>query len=233
MMLFNRLLGDLFGLLFPDLCCGCGNYLYHAEAQLCTVCLHQLPYTDHHLHAENKAARQLWGRLPCNAVLSLLYFKKGSRTQSIIHHLKYKGRKDLGVKLGNMIAHKLLLSAAYEGIDLIIPVPLHPGRERRRGYNQSLCIAEGIAAVLKVPLNTNSLLRKRETASQTKKARYNRFENMQQVFSIADQQTLAGKHILLVDDVITTGATLEACGMILFENHIRKLSIATVAFADN
>ncbi|SMC79655.1 comF family protein [Pedobacter nyackensis] len=231
-MLFKCLLGDLFGLLFPDLCCGCGNYLYQAERQLCTVCLHQLPYTDHHLHAANKAARQLWGRLPCNAVLSLLYFKKGSRTQSIIHHLKYKGRKDLGVKLGNMIAQKLLMSAAYEGIDLIIPVPLHLSRERRRGYNQSLCIAEGIAAVLKVPVNTNSLIRKKITASQTKKSRYNRFENMQQVFSVADKQILNDKHILLVDDVITTGATLEACGMVLFENNISKLSIATVAFAE-
>jgi ComF family protein len=232
MMLFKRLLGDLFGLLFPDLCCGCGNYLYHAETQLCTVCLHQLPYTDHHLHAENKAARQLWGRLPCNAVLSLLYFKKGSRTQSIIHHLKYKGRKDLGLKLGNMIAQKLLMSPAYDDIDLIIPVPLHLSRERRRGYNQSLCIAEGIAAVLKVPVNTNSLIRKKGTASQTKKGRYNRFENMQQVFSIADMQILRDKHILLVDDVMTTGATLEACGIVLFENHISKLSMATVAFAE-
>lgn len=231
MMLFKRFLGDLVALLFPNLCCGCGTSLYHGEEQLCTKCIYHLPYTDHHLHKENGAARQLWGRLPCHAVMSLLYFKKGARTQNIIHHLKYRGRKDLGIKLGNMIAQKLLMNAAYEDVDLIIPVPLHSRREHQRGYNQSLCIAQGISAVLKVPIDTHCLLRSRATTTQTKKGRYKRFENMQAVFSIADLTILKDKHILLVDDVITTGATLEACGIILFEGKISKLSIATVAFA--
>ncbi|WEK19719.1 MAG: phosphoribosyltransferase family protein [Candidatus Pedobacter colombiensis] len=231
MMLFKRFLSDLVALLFPNLCCGCSTSLYHGEEQLCTKCIYYLPYTDHHLHTENAAARQLWGRLPCHAVMSLLYFKKGARTQNIIHNLKYRGRKDLGIKLGNMIAQKLLLSTAYDGIDLIVPVPLHRRREHQRGYNQSLCIAQGISSVLKVPVNTYCLLRKRSTTTQTKKGRYNRFENMLGVFSITDPTMLKGKHILLVDDVITTGATLEACGIVLFEAKISKLSIATVAFA--
>lgn len=164
--------------------------------------------------------------------MSLLYFKKGARVQNIIHSLKYKGRKDLGIKLGIMIAERLLMSAGYAGIDLIIPVPLHRTRESLRGYNQSLCIAKGISKTLNVPVNSISLLRKKATASQTKKGRYKRFENMQCVFSVAHSEALKGKHILLVDDVITTGATLEACGIALFEAGIEKLSVATVAFAE-
>lgn len=232
MNLFKRIIEDLLNLLFPNLCCGCGTYLYRGEAQLCTQCLYQLPYTDHHLHSENIAARQFWGRLPCNAVMSLLYFKKGSRTQQIIHCLKYKGRKDLGVTLGNMIASKLLLNPTYSDIDLIIPVPLHPSRERKRGYNQSMSIAEGIAAILHKPINTSCLLRNKRTTTQTKKGRNNRFENMESVFSITKNEWIEGKHILLVDDVMTTGATLEACGIILIKAKISKLSIATIAFAE-
>lgn len=232
MMLIKRLLENLLSLLFPNLCCGCGAYLYRGEDQLCTGCIYHLPYTDHHLHAANIAARQLWGRLPCNAVMSLLYFKKGSRTQNIIHSLKYKGRKELAVKLGHMIAQKLLMNPVYNGIDQIIPVPLHWSRLKKRGYNQSLLIAQGIAATLQIPLNTSSLQRSKITETQTKKARYKRFENMQTAFSIADSSTIQGKHILLVDDVMTTGATLEACGLVLFEANIARLSIATIAFAE-
>jgi ComF family protein len=230
MMLLKRFLEDLVGLLFPNLCCGCGTHLYLNESQLCTICLYRLPYTDHHLHAENRAARQLWGRLPCNAVMSLLYFNKGSRVQNIIHHLKYNGRKDLGVKLGKMIAEKLQMNTSFLDIDLIIPVPLHHSRLHTRGYNQSMCIAEGISSVLEVPINSVSLLRTKRSATQTKKRRYNRFENMQEIFSITNPAEIKGKHILLVDDVMTTGATLEACGHTLLSANIGKLSIATIAF---
>nr|WP_121270627.1 ComF family protein [Pedobacter schmidteae] len=232
MMWLKLLFRDLIGLLFPNLCCACGAYLYPGEQQLCTKCIYQLPYTDHHLHAENKAARQLWGRVPCNAVMSLLHFKKGSRTQNIIHSLKYKGRKDLGVKLGSMIAAKLQAGTSYKDIDIIIPVPLHPSRESARGYNQSKCIADGISKTLGLPVDTKCLLRSRSTRSQTKKGRYSRFKNMQTVFSVTNAAHIKGKHILLVDDVITTGATLEACSLVLLKQKIGKLSIATVAFAE-
>lgn len=131
-----------------------------------------------------------------------------------------------------MIAERLLMNAAYTSTDLIIPVPLHRNKESQRGYNQSLCIAKGISKTLNVPVNSTSLLRKKATASQIKKGRYKRFENMQEVFSVAHPEALKGKHILLVDDVITTGATLEACGIALLEAGIEKLSIATVGFAE-
>lgn len=231
MKLLKSYLEDLLGLLFPDLCCGCGTHLYLNETQLCTICLYRLPYTDHHLHAENRAARQLWGRLPCNAVMSLLYFNKGSRVQNIIHNLKYKGRKDLGIRMGKMLAEKLLMNTSFSDIDLIVPVPLHSSRALSRGYNQSMCIAEGIATVLQIPINQSSLVRNKRSATQTKKRRYSRFENMQEVFSIKNRKDIQGKHILLVDDVMTTGATLEACGLTLLTANIGKLSIATIAFA--
>lgn len=226
------LFNDFIGLLFPNLCCGCGLSLYKGEQQICSKCLFELPYTDYHLYAENKAAKQLWGRIPCQAVFALLYFKKGSRVQNLIHHLKYKGRQDLGIKLGRMIGEKIKDHESYATIDLIIPVPLHPARQRSRGYNQSHCIAEGIAAVLQKPINKKILLRKINTSSQTRKNRFIRFENMQTVFFIHQSALLKKQHILLVDDVLTTGATLEACGIELFNAGVSKLSIATVAFAD-
>lgn len=206
--------------------------MYQGEQQICSKCLFELPYTNYHLHAENKAAKQLWGRIPCQAVFALLRFKKGSRVQNLIHHLKYKGRQDLGIKLGMMIGEKIKNHESYATVDLIIPVPLHPSKQRSRGYNQSQCIAQGIASVLQKPLNQKLLLRKVNTRSQTRKNRFTRFENMQTVFFIPRSAQLKEQHILLVDDVLTTGATLEACGIKLFRAGVTKLSIATVAFAD-
>lgn len=232
MMSLKYILSDLLGLLFPRLCCGCGMELYRGESLICSACLFRLPYTDYHLYRENKAAKQLWGRLPCNAVTSLLYFKKGVRVQQLIHHLKYKGRMDLALKLGNMIAERLQTSPFYTGIDVIVPVPLHKSRERLRGYNQSKYIADGIAKVLQVPVNTACLVRLKATKSQTRRSRYERFENMQTVFAVKDTLMFKDKHVLLVDDVMTTGATLEACGMALLACKPLKLSMATVAFAE-
>lgn len=232
MVLLKYILSDLLSLLFPRLCCGCGTDLYRGEALICSTCMYRLPYTDYHIHLKNKAAKQFWGRLPCNAVMSLLHFKKGARVQQLIHQLKYRGRKDLGLKLGNMIAEKLAESPFYTGIDLIVPVPLHKSRERLRGYNQSKYIADGIAEVLKVPVNAACLVRQKTTKSQTRKGRYQRFENMQTAFAVKDVLAFKDKHILLVDDVMTTGATLEACGLELLTCQPQKLSIATVAFAE-
>lgn len=231
-MLFRNIFRDLLSLLFPNLCCGCGSHLYKGEEEICTGCLYRLPYTDYHLFPENKAAKQLWGRVHCNAVMSLLYFRKGAVVQNLIHHLKYRGRKELGIKLGNMMGEKLMLAPSYTGIDLIVPVPLHPGRERRRGYNQSRCIAEGIASVLNVPVNHKGLLRTGPTKSQTTKGRYDRFRNMQFAFTISDAAQFKDRHILLVDDVMTTGATLEACCIALQTCAPEKLSIATAAYAE-
>lgn len=230
MFLFQKHFDDLLSLLFPNLCCGCGTSLYAGESQLCSSCLYHLPYTDHHLHKENRVARQFWGRIPCQAAMAMLFFRKEGNVQQIIHHLKYGNRPELGVKLGQLLGERLLLSSYYQHIDLLVPVPLHKKRERQRGYNQSAGIAQGIAKVMQLPMSNSHLLRKVSTDSQTKKGRSLRFENMSKAFEVRDEEALQGKHILLVDDVLTTGATLEACGLELLKCGVDTVSFATLAF---
>lgn len=232
MFVFKQLLTDFFNLLFPDTCHGCGRQLYHGEDQLCTHCIYDLSYTDFHLYPENKVARLFWGRLHCHSAMAMLYFKKGSRLQQLIHSLKYKGQSGIGIKFGEILGERLLAANAFCTADLIIPVPLHKKRLNSRGYNQSECIANGMAQMMHLPLNTTQLIRHMATGTQTRKNRYNRFENMQEVFAVTDPATLKNRHVLLVDDVITTGATLEACGQVLLEAGVKKLSIVALAFAE-
>jgi len=232
MLQISRIATDLVGLLFPELCQACGTHLYYGEQQICTKCLYDLPYTDYHIFAENRVAKQLWGRLPCNAAMAMLYFKKGTKVQHLIHSLKYKDQVDVGFRLGNLLGERLKLSEQYKAIDLVIPVPLHQKKERLRGYNQSKYIAYGIADALKVEVDSTHLVRNKSTESQTKKSRYTRYENMEAVFQVNNPLLLKDKHILLVDDVITTGATLEACGLSLLSSGIKTLSVAALAFAE-
>ena len=232
MFALRRYTEDLINLLFPELCNGCGELLFRGEKEICTKCLFDLPYTDFHLHADNLVAKQLWGRLPLNAAMAMLYFKKNSKVQNLIHSLKYKGKTEVGVLMGKLLAQKLKESELYKDIDLIIPVPLHQKKLRLRGYNQSEYIAIGLGKEMEIPFTTTNLARKKATESQTKKARYTRFENMLQVFEIKNAEELKDKHILLIDDVITTGATLEACGNVLLNVGIKKLSIAAIAFTE-
>ena len=230
--LITGLISDLISLLFPNLCCACGTSLHHGEVNLCTRCIHDLPYTDHHTDPNNKAAKKLWGRIQFNAAMSLLHFRKGGRVQNIIHQLKYGNNPGVGLMLGKMLGEKLQRSASFEGITLVIPIPLHRKRERTRGYNQSQSIAEGIAAVLQVPVNNTAVIRRVATRSQTNKGRFSRFENMKDVFQIVNDTALRGSHVLLVDDVLTTGATIESCAAVLNKCGVKKLSIATLAFAN-
>ncbi|WP_293312110.1 ComF family protein [Pedobacter sp. UBA5917] len=223
---------DLVGLLFPSLCNACGVTLYHSEHLICTKCLYDLPFTDYHQHAENRVAKQLWGRVPLNAAMAMLYFRKAAKVQNLIHNLKYNGRTDVGVLLGNMLGERLKTSVIYQDVDLIIPVPLHHKKYKHRGYNQCTFIAEGIAHEMEIEFSEEILIRNKATESQTKKSRYNRYENMQHIFGINNASYIIGKHILLVDDVITTGATLEACTDELLKNGASKVSIAALAFAE-
>jgi len=229
---FNQYIQDFFSLLFPDLCNACGVQLVQGEKLICIHCLHDLPYTDFHIYPQNAVARLFWGRVPCHAAMALLYFRKATKVQQLIHRLKYRSQPQLGFLLGSILGQRLLLSETYSGVDLILPVPLHPKKKRSRGYNQSEAIADGIASMLNVPVGTTQLIRPVVTSTQTKKNRYKRFENMQSVFQSADPAQLKGKHILLVDDVITTGATLEACAAVVLKGGPSKLSIAALAFAE-
>jgi len=231
-MLFKRWTHDLIGLLFPNPCNACGTVLFYHEHLICTKCLYDLPFTDYHLHAENRVAKQLWGRIPVNAAMAMLYFRKGAKVQNLIHQLKYHGKTEIGILLGSKLGERLSSSPHYQNIDLIIPVPLHLKKLRIRGYNQSSYIAEGISKSTGVLVDEINLLRDIATDSQTKKNRYNRYENMQEVFKIKNADHIKGKHILLIDDVVTTGATLEACANILIENGAAKISIAALAYAE-
>lgn len=223
---------DLIGLLFPNLCNACGVALYHSEHLICTKCLYDLPFTDYHQYADNRVAKQLWGRLSLNAAMAMLYFRKGTKVQNLIHNLKYSGRTDVGKLLGNMLGEKLKTAPLYQDVDLVIPVPLHRKKYKTRGYNQSTCIAEGIAAQMGIEVSEDHLIRNTSTESQTKKSRYKRYENMKDVFEVNSPENIIGKHILLVDDVITTGATLEACAITLLDIGAAKVSIAALAFAE-
>lgn len=235
----RRLLSDFLSLLFPRLCAACQQSLHHGEQVICLGCAYDLPYTDFHTYADNPVARAFWGRIPVQSAMALLYFQRGNRTQQLLHQLKYQRQPEigrfLGAKLGERLAGAITAAAAGIPIDLIIPVPLHPRRQRSRGYNQSEHIARGIATILQVPVHTGVLKRQTHTSSQTRKDRSARVDNMAAAFLVLQPALLQNKHILLVDDVITTGATLEACALALQQSlpvgSAPRISIATLAYS--
>ena len=202
------------------------------EDLICTKCMYNLPYTDFHEQPGNIVAQQFWGKVKVEAAYALFYFAKGGKVQQLIHHLKYKNMPQVGNKLGVMAGEQLLYSDYFKGIDAIIPVPLHTSRLRKRGYNQSTCFAEGVAKALNNTVLTKSLIRKEATETQTHKSRFERSVNMRGVFALVDPDQLINKHILLVDDVVTTGATLEACVTTLLTVPGLRVSIAAIAYAE-
>ena len=223
---------DFFALFFPELCSACGQNLFKNEMVLCTDCIFNLPRTDFHKDKENKVAKQLWGRFPFEQATSFLHFQKGGLVQKAMHQLKYNHSPQTGVKLGELYAHQLKRSDHWVKPDLIIPVPLHPKKLKQRGYNQSEVIADGMGAVLNIEVSSNTLVRSVNTTTQTKKTRFARYQNLADVFRINYPETIESKHILLVDDVMTTGATLEACSLALLKVPGIIISVATIAFAE-
>jgi ComF family protein len=223
---------DLVALLFPELCPACGESLMANEQVICTTCQYSLPLTNFHLHPDNIVARQFWGKINLQAAYALYYFTKGGKVQNLVHHLKYKGMPQIGHAVGAIAGAQLVKNNIFFSADVIIPVPLHKKRLKRRGYNQSTAFAEGLAKRLNVTVDDTSLVRTRATETQTRKGRFLRFENMQEVFQVANPEKLIGKHILLVDDIVTTGSTLEACAAVLLKIEGVKLSIATIAYAE-
>ncbi|WP_423147433.1 ComF family protein [Rubrolithibacter danxiaensis] len=232
MNLIYSYLEDFFSLIFPEICCACHTNLFKNEQLICTGCLYDLPYTNFHLDPENVAARQLYGRIPFLAVSACLDFRKGSKVQNLMHEFKYNSKPEIGIKLGELYGNSLKEVNAFKNADLIIPVPLHPAKFKKRGYNQSDCFAKGLSTALGIPYSTNLLQRNLNTATQTQKSRFARYENMKHVFSVKEPLQIEHKHIILVDDVLTTGATIEACALELLKASGVKLSIATIAYAN-
>ena len=222
-------LDDLISLFYPRLCAGCATSLVHGEEVLCLNCMADLPRTNYHLNNENPVFQIFVGRVNITMATSFCRFDKGGRLQHLLHELKYKGNREVGHKMGILFGYDLAQDTLFQDIDAIIPVPLHPKKEKKRGYNQSHEICKGLSESLNMPIITGNLVRAIHTASQTRKGRFERWENVSGIFNVNNIALLTGKHLLLVDDVVTTGATLEACCEPLLQIPGVKVSIATLA----
>lgn len=223
---------DFMSLLYPNCCSACSMALVKGENLICSRCLLEMPQTQYHLDPGNDLKRRLEGRIPVQYVLGFLRFTKNGRIQNLLHNLKYRHQPEIGVALGKLYAQRLKDSGLTGYFDLIIPVPLHKSRLRKRGYNQSAKFAEGLSQTLGIPVEENILFRKSKTETQTRKNKLKRWENVSEVFGVVGlPSAIAGKHILLTDDVITTGATIEACAEVLIRNGCGKISVACIAVA--
>ncbi len=226
-----QLLFNAFGqLIFPHTCSACSSDMLHTDAGVCSSCLHQLPLTGYHQQSGNAVEEIFWGRITLQHAAACCFFTKKSRVQSIMHQVKYKHRRDAAVQIGEFMGHQLLSASWLPEIDLLLPMPLHKKRLQQRGYNQAALLCEGMQSILKIPLLTTAISRRNETISQTSQQRSDRWENMQKVFEVSEPEKLSGKHVLLVDDVVTTGATLEAMGEQLLRVPELKLSIYCFAY---
>jgi ComF family protein len=223
--------GDFISLLYPRLCAACGNTLWVREEVICTYCDFHLPKTFFHLDPENPVHRIFWGRIPLEGACAMYYFQKGNRVQQMIHELKYRGRREVGVTLGRKYGLDLKSTPFIANAGIIIPVPLHYKKQRKRGYNQSEVFASGLSFSLGIPMDARILVRTRASETQTRKSRFSRWQNVSEIFRVEDPATLLDRHVLLVDDVITTGATLEACAAALMSVPGVRISIAAIAAA--
>ena len=232
-MTFRNWLYSILNLFYPRVCAACGEPLLKDENTVCLKCRYILPRTGYEHHSDNPVAQSFYGRVRLHAVTSCYFFAKSGKVQHLIHQLKYKGNKEAGIFLGQQIGESIKNEPLFQGIDYIIPVPLHPKREKQRGYNQSLMIALGIHETTGITVADKYLVRTVYTATQTHKTAEERFKNVQNIFEVRFADELKGKHVLLVDDVLTTGATLEACAQTLENIPGITISVATAACAGN
>jgi ComF family protein len=219
-------------LFYPHVCTGCGSDVIKGENLICLECVSALPHTNFGLHANNAIEKIFWGRLPLTAAMSEFYFAKGTIIQQLVHQFKYKGNKDVGLYLGEMMGSSLQNNNRFNKIDALVPLPLYADKEHKRGFNQAKILCEGISKIMNIPvIMDNAVIRKRFTQTQTKKHRDERWQNVEGSFTVENIASLQDKHLLLVDDVITTGATLEACGKEILNINNVRLSVATLAYA--
>lgn len=223
-------LSDLIHLFFPHHCEGCSTDVLANDALLCARCMELLPATGFLGIPGNPVERSLYGRLPVAEAGAAYYFTKDSLLQHLLAQLKYRNNRDAGYFLGRMMGYALVQSGRFQDVDALVPLPLNPKREYKRGYNQAKLICEGISNIWQKPIVADAISRTRFTETQTHQNRLSRWQNMEDAFVITDQSWLMNKHILLIDDVITTGATIEACGMELLKVAGLRLSVGAVAY---
>lgn len=222
---------SIINLFFPVVCSGCKAFLLSNENVICTVCRHEIPLTNHHLNTENEALKKFYGRIPVEHASALTYFHKKGIVQEMIHSLKYRGHEEIGTVLGEWYAEDLKNLATIQSIDAIIPVPIHKKRLRERGYNQVTTFGLALSENLKIPYNSNLLRRYIYSKTQSKKNLLGRTEGIDAVFDVSFTEQDHNKHFLLIDDVITTGATLEVCSKALLKIPGAKISIVCMAMA--
>jgi ComF family protein len=232
LQILQRCTYDLSGLFYPELCEACDELLIPGEKILCTGCMISLPHTGFHQINDNPVARQFWGKIPLYSASAFWHFHKGGKVQRLLHRLKYEHKPEIGVRTGELYGQDLKVAADFRTVDLILPVPLHPEKLKIRGYNQAASFAEGLARSMQVETRNDVLLRQRHTETQTRKSRFARFLNVGKAFHVPDLNQLVNRHVLLVDDVITTGSTLEACALKLLDAANVKVSVASMAYAD-
>ena len=229
----NRMFKSLLYLFFPPICVGSKTVLIANENVICTKCRHEIPLTQHHLNPENEAFKKFYGRIPVEHVSALLYFHKKGIVQELIHSLKYRGQEAIGTALGEWYAEELKSQQQLQNVDSIIPVPLHPKKLRERGYNQVSEFGNALAKSLQIPINNEILFRQVYSKTQSQKNRLGRTEGIDTVFDVKFTESDHNQHFVLIDDVITTGATLEVCAKALLKIPGAKISIVCMAMADS
>jgi ComF family protein len=220
---------DLGALFFPKYCSSCNRNLMHYEKAVCMHCLTHLPRLQLHDEPDNAVEKLFWGRIDVEAATAFLSMPRNGISHRLIHRLKYHGDQEVGERLGALFAHELLESERMKGIDVIVPVPLHPKKLHVRGYNQCDCIARGMAETLGAEISLNNLTRTHFSATQTRRGRISRWSNVKDIFWVREPEKFENKRILLVDDVITTGATIEACATALLKINGVQLSVGALA----
>ena len=227
-----KLLKDLFYLFYPNICANCKEQLLQNEKVICTFCRHDLPLTNFKSYTRNKVSSIFSGRITIEKAYALLFFRKQGITKNLIHDLKYKGNEEVGVFFGNWIGEIVAKNKEFSTVDFIVPVPIHAKKKKIRGYNQVTKFGECLSMHLKVPLNEDVLIRQSATKTQTLKSRFERFNDLESKFSARNTSIFKEKHILIIDDVITTGATLEACAKELLKTPGIKISILTMSYTE-
>jgi len=222
---------SIINLFFPAVCAGCHSFLLSNENVICTLCRHNIPLTNHHLNSENESFKKFYGRIPVEHSSALLYFHKKGIVQELIHNLKYKGQEEIGTVLGEWYAEDLKNSTIIQSVDEIIPVPLHRRKLRERGYNQVTNFGLELSKNLNIPYESNILVRKVYSKTQSKKTLLHRSDDIDTIFDVVFTEKDHNKHFLLIDDVITTGSTLEACSHALLKIPGAKISIVCMAMA--
>ncbi|OJW69765.1 MAG: competence protein [Candidatus Amoebophilus sp. 36-38] len=223
---------DFISLIFPNYCLACQTLLVKSERWLCTGCLVDLPQTNYHTEVNNPVAQKFYGRIPITYAMAMYKFRIGSSVQRLVHQLKYGNTPEIGEMLGNLYGEQLRSEEWDYKFDCIVPVPLHPQRLRERGYNQSDYFAKGMASVLAISWYSDCLKRTKNTVTQTHQNKMERLDNLMDAFYVVNSSIIQNKHVLLVDDVITTGSTLEACALSLLAAGTKQISIATIAVTD-